>query len=449
MRKHFASIKGSALSFQLLRLLLFSLGITLSAAEAAATGADTRPVFAAGIKAFQAGDLQQARRHLEAARAQGMTSRALTYNLGVVYYRLADYDNARRMFRQLEHTSNHTLAVYNLGLIALAQDDPARAGELFLMAADSEGKIAHLARAQLARLRGTHEPGHWHGLLAVAVGYEENIALFPDRAATALDGAFLESVGAVSGYAFRRDQQGLKFDARFYVREYFTEADFNVHLLRVESAWVHTLGQERVHLGLGGDQLWQGGDSREQRARLTAGLSTPACTSDPVSARCQLLVQAEQIVAAASRYRAYQGQHYRLETRYRAQWGDWSGDLRYRFGYDARKDWRTATEFFSVSPQAHTLSAKLGYQVTTALRISANASFRHSRYRDPHRLQTPEARLTLVRTDQRLALGLDAEYRFNRTFAMTAKVTHTDNDSNLARYRYHRQTTTLGISARL
>ncbi|MEP5174586.1 hypothetical protein, partial [Marinobacter alexandrii] len=45
----------------------------------------------AGITAFQNNDLKQARKLLEAAAAK-LDSRALTYNLGVLYYKLSEID---------------------------------------------------------------------------------------------------------------------------------------------------------------------------------------------------------------------------------------------------------------------------------------------------------------------------------------------------------------------
>nr|WP_284709400.1 tetratricopeptide repeat protein [Marinobacter sediminum] len=379
-----------------------------------------------------------------------MESRALTYNLGVLYFKMKDYSSAKGMFQQLLSSPQRALAFYNLGLIALAQDQTEKARGAFREAAlaSREDNLSKLARGQLAKLGAPPAPDRWQALLSLSAGYDDNIALFPDSVASSLGGAFLESVNALSGYPFRSGDQAIKTDLQLYGREYKKQDDFNTHLVRLNVAGVHSPGSYRLSLGLGGDQLWQGGQSREQRARVSSTFQKSDCAFSTENAYCFVSLDAEQ-VAAADRYRAYDGQHYRLTTRYKARLDSWRASLKYRLDYDDRRNIDTGTEYFSVSPLGQTLAVRAGYAVTASLELGTSASYRFNYYRTPHRLEVPEGLWIVRREDNRLTFSIDGEYRTNNTVSVLLHMQLVQNNSNIARYDYNRRTATLGVAVRL
>ncbi|MBJ6138977.1 hypothetical protein [Marinobacter litoralis] len=416
---------------------------------AASNLADGKRDFRSGVQAFQQGDLAQARALLESARRKGIQSLSLSYNLGVVYYKLAEYGRSRQAFSLLIGTKQSPLAHYNLGLIALAEDDSATARHHFNLVASNSAqpKLSKLAYAQLEKLGNTQpRPKSWQAFLSLSAGYEDNLGLFPDTAATTLEDGFIESIGAASGYAYQAGKNAIKWKTQFYTRNYFEENDFNTHLLRLGTAWNRQVGRNKISLGLEGDQLWLADQSREQRARLVAGWITPTCSTTSLSARCQIKLEAEQIFADKARFEAYQGQHYRLDTRYRAKHGDWSGEVQYRFDFNDRKDREIGDQFFSVSPMMHTLGFRLSYVITRAFTVGTDASFRQSDYTQAHRFNNGK---TKKRSDQRVAYHLNARYQFDQTFAVTTKLGRLSNESNIDRYQYDRETVTLGVNIRL
>ncbi|MDK9558565.1 tetratricopeptide repeat protein [Marinobacter sp. M216] len=435
--------------YRLITMLLICLCVPFVVAAETDSLSSPKQKFRAGIEAFQNNNLERARELLEAA-AEDMESRALTYNLGVLYFKMGDYVSAEEMFRRLLDTPQRALAFYNLGLIALAQDQTSKARQAFREAAlaSSEDNLSKLARGQLAKLGAPPAPDRWQALLSLSAGYEDNIALFPDSAASSLDGAFFESVNAISGYPFRSGDQSIKTDLQLYGREYTTQEDFNTHLVRLNVAGVHAPGNYRLSLGIGGDQVWQGGKSRENRARLSSGLRKSGCTLGSETAVCSISVDAEQ-VNAADRYRAYDGQHYRLDTRYQARRHSWRASVKYQVDYDDRRNLDTGTEYYSVSPLGQTLALGLGYALTPALELGTSASYRFNYYRTPHRLEVPEGLLIIRREDQRLTFSIDGEYRVNTTVSLLLNLQQVQNDSNIARYDYDRRTATLGVAVRL
>lgn len=410
--------------------------------------ANARAQFKAGIAAFQKNEFEQARKHLEAAATQ-LDSRALTYNLGVLYYRLGEYDSAERMFSKLLSTKQRALALYNLGLIALATNQESRAREAFVAVANesTEDNLTKLALGQLEKI-GAAPPARWQALMSLYAGFQENIALFPDSAPSALDGGFLESVNAISGYPIRKGNNALQAKLLLYGREYLEETDFNSHLARAETAWKHSGNLYTFKLGLGADQLWQGNSSRERRARLISALSTGQCAVGSESASCSITLHAEQVFAG-NRFKAYDGQHYRIDSRYKARHERWRGEFRYRVDYDDRENLDTGAEYFSVSPLGQTLTVGLGYSVTPKLELGTSASYRFNYYRTPHRLEVPEGLFIVRREDNRLTLGLEGEYQATNTVSVRLKLEQAQNNSNIARYDYDRRTATLGVSVRL
>lgn len=431
-------------------LLLVAWLVLLSPALKADTSSAAAKQFRAGIAAFKAGELDQARVFLESAANLGMESRALTYNLGVLYYKTGDLPNAERMFLELTQTRQRSLAFYNLGLIALAREDQAGARAAFrevIDAGDSDN-LTRLAAAQLERLGAQAPLPPWQALVSLAAGYEDNIGLFPDDASSTIEDGFLEALAAMSGYLYRQGRHGLILQGQAYAREYDSRDDFNSDLLRLDGKWEYRLENYRFHAGMGGDKLWYGGQPREERARITAGLSTQACALGAGRAQCSLSALAEQ-VSAASRYDAYDGRHYRMDARYRAQFDDWRGGLRYYLDYDDRRNLATELEYFSVSPLGQTLEISTSYHPIPALEVGGVLGYRYSFYRTAHRLRIPEGTWIINRVDKRLSLALNADYRICDTFSVAASWQGIRNDSNIPRYDYERSTVTLGITVLL
>ncbi len=435
----------SRLSLLLLMLCLLTQGTAIADTETSTAKQQMR----AGITAFQNNNLEQARKLLEAA-ATKLDSRALTYNLGVLYYKLGEYDLAENKFRQLLDTKQRGLAFYNIGLVALAQDNPRKARAAFRNAAieGAEDKLGKLARAQLKDLGDIPPPSPWQGLISLAGGYEENIGLFPDTAPSSVDDSFLEYIGVVSGYPVRKGNDAMKAQLQLYGRQYADEQDFNTHLARLDTAWERSSAPYRFSLGIGGDQLWRGGSSQEQRARLSGQITTSACQLGSEAARCTASIDAEQVYAD-TRLDAYDGQHYRLDLRYKAKQDAWRGDVRYRLDYDDRENFDTGTEFYSVSPMGQTLKLGIGYAFTPAFELGMSAGYRLNYYRSAHRLQTAEGLQVINRKDHRYTVGIDGEYRVNRTLSLLLDVQQVENDSNITRYDYDRRTASLGVAIRL
>jgi hypothetical protein len=426
--------------------------LALGAINAQGASTDAKALFRAGIQAFNDGNLENARRHLESAAELGLKARSLTYNLGVVYFRLQLYDKAKTTFHQLIPTSQKALAYYNIGLIALARDDTPAASEAFkqVLASEPDENLITLATRQLKRLAPDtqNKPASrlWSGLISLGGGYGNNIALFPDTAPTKLNSGFTEAIAAASGYLYRDGTSGLNSSLKLYSRHYPSEHRFDMQIIQADAGWVERAAPGRINVGVGGDHIWRDQQTRERRGRLFAGLRTRHCPGS--QALCSIRVEAMQVFPSSST-EAYGGQMYRLDARYQTEIGQWSGDLKYRAEYNNRDNLKTPDEFFSLSPQRHGIKGTIDYALTPKLTLETGAEFRFSYYRTPHELRIMEARQEIRREDKRYRYALAASYRLTNATSLALDLKHTKNSSNIDRYSYNRQTATLSFAIRL
>lgn len=423
--------------------------VALSTASVQGKTPEAKAHFRAGIQAFNDGELDKARRYLESAAAQGLSSRSLSYNLGVVYYRLGLYEKAEHAFRQLIPTRQRALAYYNIGLTALARENPGAAADAFreVLAADPDENLVSLASRQLERLNPKTASAagkkRWAGLISLGGGYEDNVALFPDTAPEKLDSGFMEALAAGSYYLYGDARAGLRSDLKFFSRQYPSEHAFDLQVIQAVTRWIQQTAPGQVSVGLGGDYIWRDRRSRERRARLTAGIITRDCPGP--GSRCLVKTEAAQIFPLPG-FEAYRGQMYRLDAQYRIHPGNWSGELRYRAEYNDRDNLETENEFFSVSPERHGLDASIGYALTDKLTFEAGAGFRFSFYRTPHQLLVPEGTQTIRREDKRYNLSVGTTYRFSGRTSLSLDLDRTDNESNIDRYNYDRQTVSASVA---
>src|SRR5690606_24689524 len=136
-------------------------------------------------EAFAEGDYAAAAARFDAAKEAGMEGPAVDYNRAVSYYRLGNFAEAERIFRELAaaYPEMRPLAEYNLGLTLMRQARPVEARQAFERArAEGDAAVAALADAMLERT-APEEPiaparkAAWIGLFDFALGYDDNVAL--------------------------------------------------------------------------------------------------------------------------------------------------------------------------------------------------------------------------------------------------------------------------------
>ncbi|MBZ2170414.1 tetratricopeptide repeat protein [Marinobacter sp. F4216] len=435
---------------------LFALASSAVLADDSNTPADA---FKQGVRNFQSGDLNEARRAFESARTGGLESAPLLYNLGVVYYRLADYSLAEETFRALLDTKHRPLATYNLGLVALKQGDTTAARAWFEQTLNSRSpdQLQAMADLQLQKLgRSGLSDGYTltppNAYLIAAGGYDSNIAGLPDTSVASEGGGFAELLGTGSVGLAEIGSGELRLDGVVYSRRYPSEAEFNTSLIASDVLWIVPHGSGTRGGGVTFSQSWFDTDVFERRYGLEGFQQWSNCDQFLGLSRCGVSLAVAQ-VAGGEGFEAYEGQWYKLRLTAQRALGVWYWRGEYSFELNNRDDFVAGDEFYSVSPRRHELALSLRYPVSSQLTAGWSGGYRYSRYRDPHRLletDAPVEEAAVVeqqRVDRWFETGLFAEQRLSDRWLVRAEWAIQDNNSRIARYDYQRHTFMASLEA--
>jgi hypothetical protein len=397
-----------------------------------------------------------------------MDSPDLNYNLGVVYYQLARYEEAEERFQLLIDIPKYTaVAYYNLGLLALKREDNQAAKDNFSVAhslAVDENLKALSERA--LQLLNADPPAKnspfsgWGGFVSLNGGYDDNVSLI-DEDISQVDGLAdysSELFISASGRLVGNNNNGLYFDANGDVLKQQKEHDYDY------SQW---------HLGLG--HLVRN-DRWETRAR--AAIDQTEFGN----------VDFQKLLSLELRGRHYVNTKNSLELRYKyVDIKDKSPDgvydylagnrqqlrLRLLNGHDAisfkfsyelqvndRNDFSsqstnlagdTVITTRSYSPIRHSLEVSAGVPWGKSLTVNMEAEYRYSEYRDPDTETTisesdGSSSTSLYRKDHRYKLKLGFAYSITPFMELFTDYGYTKNVSNREGSGYNHNLIRLGVT---
>ncbi|MBI43531.1 MAG: hypothetical protein CMI11_08610 [Oceanospirillales bacterium] len=427
--------------------LWVGLWLALSPVDAGAgcrPGPSGQTLFDQGVQLFRQGHLEAARDCLEAARTMGLNSLSLSYNLGVVYYRLGRLPAAEQAFRQLLSSPHEALARYNLGLVALARDDHEQARSEFLavMAARPPAALAQLARERLSELEGAR-PVPARGYLSLGVGYDSNIAGLPDTAASRQAGGMTEAVFAGSvdlSPAWRLEGAGW---SQFYPGH----PQYNGQWL--QSGLIRQASSETRQQAWGVvlSQSWFDRRAFESRYGLEGRWRWRRCALVWLD-HCQGVADLAR-VEGGSLYEAYDGYWWRLRAGAESRRDAWRLSLGYEWEGNDRTELESGPERVSVSPWQHRLDLELGYRVSPDWTLGSRVDFRYSRYATTDRWLEDGTPVAERRVDRRRDLTLYAEYDINRSWRARGQWRFSDNRSRIDRYDFQRHVLALTLEVML
>jgi hypothetical protein len=378
------------------------------------------------VTAARAGEFAAAVRLFEAARAAGLDTSALHFNLGVAYYRSGRPRAARDAFQAAYRRGGMAApAAYNLGRLALERGNRAAARRWFTRARDhADGpRLREQAQARLAEL-GERPRRAVSGTLRLGAGVDTNPAADPEPTASSARArdAFQEG----SAYAIGRLGGGWFLDGFAYAERYRDAKAFDL-----------------LALSAGGG--WDGGG--ERRPRLSARLRELRLGGDPYERA--LLLEAER--------RWPRGDH-ALEAGIEVSARDGRGDFAYLDGRGyraglamatpdpglraevavervAREDFRRAGDFFSFSWLGATLEVRRAWRAGGSRRLEVTAGIGRRAYDDPER----RAGETLGARDAWLLdAGVSLSGRLAASWGWRTELLAETRDSGVGRYDYDR-----------
>lgn len=401
------------------------------AAPSAAQGPEES--FRRGVAAVRAGDPERAVEHFEAARAAGLATGALHFNLGVAYYRAGRPVDAETSFRRAVDSGTMVApAFYQLGRLARERGDRAQARDYFRRAAGAARTPAlrRHARAALEGLARTPPPDYVY--VGIGGGHDSNLALTPSDASGVSEesDAFLEGVLVARVPLDERHY----FRGSVYLQEFLSEDDFSLVSLRGGIGRVGLLdGGWRWDLWLDGRHREFGGRAFDNAALGGGELRRPLGPGWRVELDYRL-----DLVDGAGGFGFLDGVGHelaaRLDERGRAGWR-----LDASLATSDRDDRETADDFFSFSWTELRLAARYGLRLGTGdlLTLAGDWGMRDydgTEVRDGMRLGTREDDLA----------GLEAalDRRLDANWSLRLALRLEQRDSSLAEFDYDRQIVT-------
>jgi tetratricopeptide (TPR) repeat protein len=401
-----------------------------------------RVEFDAGVAAYRAGDPAGALRAFERARQTGYDTPQLQFNLGLCYYKLRRYPEARAQFESLRgHEGYAGVADFHLALIAAREGDRDRARGLWrALEGGADGGLAQRASVALGRLEGGAPDPVSAGYLLVGAGYDTNPALLDESLQPAGGGesANTELFGALSlplaGTA--RAHTALRLGA--YLKDYGEDLG---------------LDQRGAFAG-----LWRELDDGARRLSLGLDASTSEFDGERFLDVVTLLAQrapssgtgwrlGAQVsdIRAPGAYTNLDGWRARLSAARAWRARGALALLGYELELNERADRTDGNEFFSSSPRRHRFDAALEHPWGTRGSLRWTLRYRDSRYADPDVFLDGAVPREVRREEQLAQAGVQLRRRLGReTFALV-EIQYGRNASTREPYDYDRGTGLLGL----
>lgn len=408
--------------------------------------------FNEGVKAASAGDYRSALSHFQKARKAGLNIPALQFNFGVTYYRLGQYENARKVFVELSKIDSYRqLANYNLGLVANKQNKKSEAIAAFQQAyreGDSD-KIKTLSGEALSRLgakpkKPLMSANKWAGLASISLESDSNVALVNDDLVGVSSKSDTSMVLSAYGANWLTGDKndGLRFFARGYLQNYSSETNYNYNQFGAGVARYDRPGSWNTRVGAFWDESYLGGSSYQRI--LTADVRGYKSITN--SNQLRLLYKGSQITSTDTTYDYLQGTRHQLQAGMQAH----SKSTRYRFYYELelndRDDYSnpaaTTYTFRSYSPTRQTLRVTGWWDLSSLWKLRLDGRYRTSKYKDDYVLAssaTESRKDTQTRLSARLTRNLDKNMDLEMNYSVT------NNDSSIDAESYDRNLLSVGV----
>lgn len=389
------------------------------------------PPFEKGVAAFKNNDYQVAIDWFEQAKQAGDQSAILAYNLAVSHYKLGQYEKAKLNF--VESAKNASLAglsYYNIGLIALKEDDEGAARTAFhqsLEAAEDENlKLLAAQRLDgLVKADMKSDASDINGFISLSAGYDDNVTRVNEVVPTIANksDSYLDLFGTLGYQISGNRNDGLQFKGGVLRTRYSNLSAYNqtllnagLYLAKPLAEWLGSAGlvyyndsfngsgfQQRLALQLRADKHYRAG----QRLRLKFDLTN--------------------YDALDAAYAYLSGSRQRFTVENRSRFGAQVLYLGYRLELNNRNDVVALNTFSSYSPTRNTLYASYGYTFSPKWSSRADYDYRRSNYGSANVVAGVNQG---VRDEARSRYGLAAIYRYNRDTEFETSWRYTSNNSN-------------------
>ena len=414
-------------------LIVTILFLLLYSATALAAAKDD---YREGVAHFRLGNYDAAVASFRSAEKQGMESAALFYNLGSAYYKLELYAASKKYFtRVTEYPDKRALAEFNLGMIALEQDDKEQALKHFRYTeANSKNEnIVATAKQTIAGLGGKDR--RWGAYILAYVGYDDNISITPDNIALGVDDTFYNVYATADVLVQGERKHGWLLDAAFFTVDYSDSDNYDQDYYTVGLRNEHSFTKWNTiaHLKYGGSNF--GGDELQSFYKLDLLGVRPLAGDQKII----LQYRFDDFNIENPLYDYLEGWRQRAQIRYYRNTASSNQQLYYEAELNNREELVTSVGSYEYSPTRHMLGGRYTFKFTDKWYLSADLSYRTSDF---------PVSATVNRDDTRWLLDALLEYRLSHTLLLKGNVKYIQNDSTIDIYTYDKTVISLGLSKR-
>jgi len=429
------------------------LGLLMMANANAGFGQD---YFDAGIQASSKEDYSVALRYFKKARQAGMDTAVLQYNMAVSYYRLRQYENARRIFLALTDVrAFEQRAYFNLGLIANKQKDEPAAVRWFQRAhrnVDSK-QIQALANEALNRLGSSPrkvrrvDPG-WTGFISGSLAYDSNVTLVNNDllGVTNQDDTVMNVSASAARWLKGGINNGVRMSLGASLQKHSKLSRNDYDQLNARVMRYDRLGDWKIRVGGSWNEIYFDGSEYQRIVGADVRSRRELSENNQLHLRYKL----SRIQATDAAFDYLDGWRHQLRAGIQLREGKDRVRYYYQLELNDRKDFirrvsgtNDINSLVSYSPARHTVRVTGWWELNSNWHARLDTRYRYARYNDSNILS---GRVTSRREDSQIRLSARISRKFSRRWTLDGQYTYTNNDSNIDRRSYDRSIVKVGVS---
>ena len=417
--------------------------------------------FKQGVKAAESGKYRAALVKFQKAKKAGLDSIALKYNFAVTFYKLGQYEEAKKLFTELAGVPKFKqIAYYNLGLVANKQKDKSMAVRWFRRAywvgknpggaSKKNKKIKVLAAEALKRLgaplrKKSSTNKKWKGYVSAAMSSDSNVTRVNEEIAGAVSQSDTSVVLSAYGakWLLGRGSGGVRFFLNAYLRQYSTQNLYDYERFKVGLARYDYLGSWRLRYGGNWSEATFGGKKYQ---RL---LSAEVRGRKPLSGNTQLHLRykASQISATNPVYDYLEGSRQQFRVGARIKTGADRFRVYYQLELNDRQDFVGVSPVFSsYSPTRHTLRVTGRWKYFDGWAVRLGGRYRISKYNDDNVFSDGTIDGTAERReDSQTRFTARLTKKFDKNWRIGAEYRVTNNNSSIDPESYDRSQISVDI----
>jgi tetratricopeptide (TPR) repeat protein len=390
--------------------------------------------YSKGVALFKQGDYHAAITSFKAAEKKGMESAALFYNLGSAFYKIEQFADSKKYFiRVTEYPDTRALAEFNLGMIALKQDNTALALRHFKYAeANSNSKnIVDRSKQAIAGLTGTSK--RWGAIVNAFIGYDDNVSVTPDNVPTGVDDSFANVYASADFVILGKRKYGWLVDAELFRIDFSDSDNFDQDFYTVGLRNEHRFSSwdTKAHIKYGSSTF--GGNDLQSFYKLDL-LGVKSISGNQ---KIVLQYRYDDFTSENPLYVYLEGWRQRAQIKYYRNTKKSIHQVYYEGELNNRGELVTSLRSYEYSPVRHTLGGKYTHKLSNSWHLTGDLAYQASDF---------PASSTVDRDDTRWTLGILLDYRIDYTLNIKSNIRYIQNDSTVDIYNYDKTVFSLGVS---